>query len=242
MVHFALSLMHSHAQNLGLELHTPEPVVPFVGLCLAYFFFPFMCTRTEAWLNFSHLKTDCFCNIRKLCSHYLRFLFWNTSDSAARKMKRKANLRAFLQHVDCYQMTVLFEHIWGKFGKTPRFRFKLNLELLLGYFRKKKDNPWKNTFGLPRESFHVWKPFFERKKNLSVDSIRSLRSVVNTSKMKPHKDILMEVHSLLRLVGTVKYYVKSSLRNESRVWKILIPWEIYFPQLYVCYWVPWSDQ
>lgn len=50
MVHFALSVMqmHSRAQNLGLELCTPESVVPFVGLCLAYFFFPFMCTRTAA--------------------------------------------------------------------------------------------------------------------------------------------------------------------------------------------------
>lgn len=40
MVHFALRVMqmHSRAQNLGLELCNPESAVPFVGLCLAYFF------------------------------------------------------------------------------------------------------------------------------------------------------------------------------------------------------------
>lgn len=87
VVHFALSLMHSHTQNLGLELGTLESVVPFVGLCLSYSF-PLSCVQG---------------------------------------------------------------------------------------------------------------------------------------------------HSLLWPVGTVKFYIKSSPRNESRVWKILIPWEIYFPQLYVCY-------
>lgn len=101
---------------------------------------------------------------------------------------------------------------------------------------KKNKNPWKNTFGLPTGSFHVMATFLWKERNLLVDPIRSFGSIlVNTSKMKPYKDILMKIHSLLRPVGTVKFYIKSSLRNESRVWKILIPWEINFPQLYICY-------
>lgn len=116
MVHFALSLMHSHTQNLCLELCTPAPVVPFVSLCLAYFFFPFMCTESAAWLNFSHLKTDCFCNMGKLCSQYLRFLFWSTSDSAARNIHKGQQICGHL-----YNMYIVINHVtvlfWMYFGK-----------------------------------------------------------------------------------------------------------------------------